>query len=90
VVKAAVAAGTTTDGTLAASPVGAVLQRLTEAFIPLVHNASAPFLTPVPTQTGAVSIGWIAEGVPKAISRLAFNDDARLSPLFFSVPSDGR
>jgi HK97 family phage major capsid protein len=75
--KAAVSAGTTTDGTY--SPIVSVRQ-LADAFVSLSRAASligqipnlrkVPFNTAVAVQTGGGTYGWVGEAKPKPVSAL--------------------
>jgi HK97 family phage major capsid protein/HK97 family phage prohead protease len=81
VLKAAVAAGTTTDTNWAAPLV--VYQQMASEFIELLRPATilgripglrrVPFNISMPGQTGGSSVGWVGEGKPKPVSALAFN-----------------
>lgn len=81
VLKAAVAAGTTTDPAWAGPLVN--YQILTSEFIELLRPATiigripgltkVPFKVKVPAQTGGASVGWVGEGAPKPVSALAFS-----------------
>jgi HK97 family phage major capsid protein/HK97 family phage prohead protease len=78
--KAAVAAGTTTDATWA-SPL--VNQNVSNEFIELLRPATilgkipglrqVPFNTKVPTQTAGGTYGWVGEAKPKPVTKLAFS-----------------
>jgi HK97 family phage major capsid protein/HK97 family phage prohead protease len=78
--KAAVAAGTTTDATWA-SPL--VNQNISNEFIELLRPATilgkipglrqVPFNTKVPTQTAGGTYGWVGEAKPKPVTKLAFS-----------------
>jgi HK97 family phage major capsid protein/HK97 family phage prohead protease len=81
VLKAAVAAGTTTDTTWA-KPL-AEYQAMSSEFIELLRAATivgrmpglhrVPFRIKVPRQTAGASAGWVGEGAPKPLSKLAFD-----------------
>lgn len=80
VLKAAVAAGTTTDSTWAAPLVQ--YQNLASEFIeylrPLtiigrMKMRNVPFKVKMPRQTGASSANWVGEGKVKPVSKLAFD-----------------
>jgi HK97 family phage major capsid protein/HK97 family phage prohead protease len=76
--KAAVAAGTTTDATWAGPLVN---QNISNDFIALLRPATilgkipglrtVPFNTKVPTQTGGGTYGWVGEAKPKPVTKLA-------------------
>jgi len=80
-IKAAVAAGTTTDATWA-GPL-APLTPLASEFMALLRPATVigkigtlrqvPFNVSVPQQTGGGSYSWVGEGAPKPVSKLAFS-----------------
>ena len=80
VLKAAVAAGTTTDPNWAAPLVQ--YRQMADEFIELLRPATilgrlpglhrVPFLISVPTQTSGASAGWVGEGAPKPLSSLTF------------------
>lgn len=82
VLKAAVAAGTTTDATWAAPLVP--YQNMTSDFIellrPLVLTSrltglrSVPFNVRIPGQTQGSTVAWVGETAPKPVSALAFED----------------
>jgi hypothetical protein len=84
--KAATAAGSTSDAAWA----GALVQPLLDAFVAIARSASllgripnlkkVPFNVKVPIQTGDAGYAWVAEGVTKAISKLAFSDGVTLGP----------
>lgn len=81
VLKAAVAAGTTTDPAWAGPLVQ--YQNLTADFIELLRPATiigripglrrVPFKVKVPAQTGGATVGWVGEGKAKPLSALAFS-----------------
>jgi len=81
--KAAVAAGNTTDATWA-SPL--VNQGIAADFIELLRPATilgkipglrdVPFNTKIPAQTAGGSYGWVGEAKPKPVSKLAFSSDS--------------
>ncbi len=81
VLKAAVAAGTTTDATWAKPLVE--YQNMASEFAELLRPATiigripglrnVPFNIKVPRQTGGSSAGWVGEGKPKPVSALAFD-----------------
>lgn len=78
--KAAVAAGNTTDATWA-SPL--VNQNISNEFLELLRPATilgkipglrqVPFNTKVPSQTAGGSYGWVGESKPKPVTKLAFS-----------------
>lgn len=78
--KAAVAAGNTTD-TVWAGPL-AQYQNIASEFLELLRPATilgkipglrrVPFLASVPTQTAGGSYGWVGQGAPKAVTKLGF------------------
>lgn len=78
--KAAVAAGNTTDATWA-GPL-AQLQPLTNEFLELLRPATVigkipnlrnvPFNISIPAQTGGGSYNWVGQGLAKPVSKLAF------------------
>lgn len=80
VLKAAVAAGTTTDSTWAAPLVE--YQNLASEFIELLRPQTiigriaglrnVPFNVKMPSQTSGSTVGWVGEGAPKPVSSLAF------------------
>jgi len=80
--KAAVAAGTTTDATWA-SPL--VYQQMLDDFIELLRPATilgkipgmrkVPFNVKVPMQTAGGTYGWVGEAKPKPLTSLAFSSD---------------
>jgi HK97 family phage major capsid protein/HK97 family phage prohead protease len=79
--KAAIAPGTTTDPTWAGPLVPAV-QNVAGEFIDLLRPATilgkipnlrvVPFNTSVPAQTAGGSYGWVGQGKPKPVTKLAF------------------
>jgi HK97 family phage major capsid protein len=80
VLRAAVAAGTTTDSTWASPLVQ--YQNLVSEFIeylrPLtiigrLNLRNVPFKIKVPRQTAAATVGWVGEGQAKPVSKLAFD-----------------
>lgn len=81
VLKAAVAAGTTTDTDWAAPLVE--YQNMASEFAELLRPATiigripglrrVPFNIKIPRQTGGSSVGWVGEGAPKPVSALAFD-----------------
>ena len=81
VLKAAVAAGTTTDPTWAGPLVQ--YQNLAAEFVEYLRPMTiigripglrrVPFKIKIPRQTGAASVGWVGEGRVKPISALAFD-----------------
>lgn len=81
VLKAAVAAGTTTDATWAAPLVE--YQNMASEFIELLRPQTilgrmqglrnVPFNVKMPGQTGGSSVNWVGEGAPKPVSKLAFD-----------------
>lgn len=82
VIRAAVAAGTTTDSAWAAPLVP--YQIMQNEFIELLRPATVigkidgfrrvPFNVKMPTQTGASTIGWVGQGAPKPVGKLAFGN----------------
>jgi HK97 family phage major capsid protein len=78
--KAAVAAGTTTDATWAAPLIN---QNIANDFIELLRPATilgkipglrmVPFNTKVPSQTAGGTYGWVGEAKPKPVTKLAFS-----------------
>lgn len=82
VLRAAVAAGTTTDTTWAAPLVP--YQNMTSEFIELLRPQTiigkipnfrrVPFNIKMPTQTGGSTVGWVGQGAPKPVSALAFGN----------------
>lgn len=83
VLKAAVAAGTTTDAEWAAPLVP--YNQMASEFIELLRPATVlgripnlrrvPFNISMPKQTGGSSVGWVGEGKPKPVSELAFGTE---------------
>lgn len=81
VLKAAVAAGTTTDPTWAGPLVP--YQNMASEFIELLRPATivgriqnfrrVPFNVNIPGQTTGSSVGWVGEGKPTPVSALAFD-----------------
>lgn len=81
VLKAAVAAGTTTDATWAAPLVE--YQNMSSEFIELLRPQTilgriqglrnVPFNIKMPGQTSGSSVNWVGEGAPKPVSALAFD-----------------
>lgn len=81
VLKAAVAAGTTTDATWAAPLVE--YQNMASEFIELLRPQTilgrmqglrnVPFNVKMPGQTGGSSVNWVGEGAPKPVSALSFD-----------------
>ncbi len=81
--KAAVAAGTTTDPAWAAP---LVQQQILNDFIELLRPATilgkipglrqVPFNVKVPMQTAGGTYGWVGEGKPKPLTSLAFGSDS--------------
>ncbi|SOZ49324.1 Putative phage-related protein (fragment) [Cupriavidus taiwanensis] len=81
IIKAAVAAGTTTDPTWAAPLVE--YRDMASEFIELLRPATivgrldgfrrVPFNIRVPRQTAGASVGWVGEGKPKPVSKLGFD-----------------
>lgn len=79
--KAAVAAGNTTDSAWA-KPLVPSFQSLANEFIEIVRPATilgrlpdlrkVPFNVTIPVQTLASSVGWVGEGAPKPVSKLGF------------------
>lgn len=82
VLKAAVAAGTTTDATWAAPLVP--YQNMTSDFISLLRPATllgrmnglrnVPFNVRIPGQTQGSTVAWVGETAPKPVSALGFED----------------
>jgi HK97 family phage major capsid protein len=80
--KAAVAAGTTTDATWAQPLVN---QTITSDFIELLRPATilgkipglrnVPFNCKIPMQTAGGTYGWVGEAKPKPLTKLAFASD---------------
>jgi HK97 family phage major capsid protein len=80
VLKAAVAAGTTTDATWA-GPL-APIKPLTDEFIAYLRPATilgriptflkVPFNVSIAAQTGGGTYGWVGQGAPKPVGKLAF------------------
>ncbi|MGC4252442.1 MAG: phage major capsid protein [Sphingobium sp.] len=81
VLKAAVAAGTTTDAAWAKPLVE--YENMVGEFAELLRPATiigripglrrVPFNIKIPRQTGGSSVGWVGEGKPKPVSALAFD-----------------
>jgi len=81
ILKAAVAAGTTTD-TAWAKPL-VEYENMASEFAELLRPATiigripglrrVPFNIKIPRQTGGSSVGWVGEGKPKPVSALAFD-----------------
>jgi HK97 family phage major capsid protein/HK97 family phage prohead protease len=81
VLRAAVAAGTTTDATWAAPLVP--YNQMASEFIELLRPQTiigrmdnlrrVPFNISMPGQTAGSSVGWVGEGKPKPVGHLAFN-----------------
>lgn len=80
ILRAAVAAGTTTDATWAAPLVQ--YQNLASEFIEFLRPLTiigrlslrnVPFKVKLPRQTGASSVNWVGEGKVKPVSSLAFD-----------------
>lgn len=81
VLKAAVAAGTTTDASWAKPLVE--YENMASEFAELLRPATiigripglrrVPFNIKIPRQTGGSSVGWVGEGKPKPVSALAFD-----------------
>jgi len=81
VLKAAVAAGTTTDANWAKPLVE--YENMVGEFAELLRPATiigripglrrVPFNIKIPRQTGGSSVGWVGEGKPKPVSALAFD-----------------
>lgn len=81
VLRAAVAAGSTTDPTWASPLVE--YRNMTEEFIELLRPATilgriagirrVPFNIRIPRQTGGSTVGWVGEAAPKPVSKLAFD-----------------
>jgi HK97 family phage major capsid protein len=80
VLKAAVAAGTTTDAVWAGPLVP--MRTMAEEFMELLRPATiigripglrrVPFNTNVPIQTGGGTYGWVGQGAPKPVTSLTF------------------
>jgi HK97 family phage major capsid protein len=80
VLKAAVAAGTTTDATWA-GPL-APMRPLVNEFLAMLRPKTlignipglrqVPFNISVPSQTGGGTYGWVGQGAPKPVGKLAF------------------
>jgi len=78
--KAAVAAGSTTDAAWA-KPL--VHNSISSDFIPLLRAATilgkisglknVPFNVDIPAQTGTGAVNWVGQGLPKPVSALAFS-----------------
>jgi HK97 family phage prohead protease/HK97 family phage major capsid protein len=83
-IKAAVAPGTTTDPAWAAALVQ--VRNATEEFLALLRPATiigkipnlrhVPFNTLVPVQTAGGSYGWVGQGAPKPVTKLAIGTAA--------------
>lgn len=81
ILKAAVAAGTTTDPTWAAPLVQ--YNNMVSEFIELLRAETiidkikglrrVPFMTRIPRQTSGSSAGWVGEGLSKPVSKLGFD-----------------
>jgi HK97 family phage major capsid protein/HK97 family phage prohead protease len=81
--KAAVAAGNTTDATWAGPLVN---QGIANDFLELLRPATilgkvpglrtVPFNTKVPSQTAGGTYGWVGEAKPKPVTKLAFGSDS--------------
>jgi len=81
ILKAAVAAGTTTDTTWAKPLVE--YENMASEFAELLRPATiigripglrrVPFNIKIPRQTGGSTVGWVGEGKPKPVSALAFD-----------------
>lgn len=81
VLRAAVAAGTTTDPAWAAPLID--YRTMAEEFIDLLRPATilgrlngvrrVPFNVRIPRQTAGATVGWVGEGAPKPVSRLSFD-----------------
>jgi len=81
ILKAAVAAGTTTDTNWAKPLVE--YQNMASEFAELLRPATiigripglrrVPFNIKIPRQTGGSTVGWVGEGKPKPVSALAFD-----------------
>lgn len=81
ILRAAVAAGTTTDTTWAKPLVE--YQNMASEFAELLRPATiigripglrrVPFDIKIPRQTGGSTVGWVGEGKPKPVSALAFD-----------------
>jgi HK97 family phage major capsid protein/HK97 family phage prohead protease len=83
-VKAAVAPGTTTDPAWAGALV--TVQNATNEFLELLRPATilgkipnlrkVPFNTQVPLQTGGGTYGWVGQGAPKPVTKMALGTTA--------------
>ena len=81
--KAAVAAGNTTDAAWAGPLVN---QGISQDFLELLRPATilgkipglrqVPFNTKVPSQTAGGAYGWVGEAKPKPVTKLAFSSDS--------------
>ena len=81
--KAAIAPGTATDATWAGPLVN---QAIAKDFLELLRPATilgkvpglrlVPFNTKVPSQTAGGTYGWVGEGKPKPVTKLAFGSDS--------------
>ncbi|WP_167525681.1 phage major capsid protein [Cupriavidus oxalaticus] len=81
IIKAAVAAGTTSDPTWAAPLVA--YRDMQAEFVELLRPATiigriqgfrrVPFNVRIPRQTAGASVGWVGEGAVKPVSRLSFD-----------------
>lgn len=81
VLRAAVAAGTTTDSTWAAPLVD--YRTMASEFIELLRpetilgrmagTRSVPFNVRIPRQTAGASVGWVGEGAAKPVTKLGFD-----------------
>ena len=79
--KAAVAAGTTTDATWAGALV--TVNNVQNEFLELLRPATilgkipglfnVPFNSSIPIQTGGGTFGWVGQGAPKPVTSLAFS-----------------
>jgi HK97 family phage major capsid protein/HK97 family phage prohead protease len=82
--KAAVTPGTTTDPLWAGALVQ--IQNLTSEFVELLRPATiigkiaglrrVPFNVQVPIQTAGGTYGWVGQGAPKPVTKLAFSTDS--------------
>jgi len=81
--KAAVAAGSTTDATWAKPLVN---NSISSDFLPLLRAATilgkisglknVPFNVSIPSQTGTGAVNWVGQGLPKPVSAMAFSSVA--------------
>ena len=81
--KAAVAAGSTTDATWAKPLVN---NSISSDFLPLLRAATilgkisgmknVPFNVHIPSQTGTGAVNWVGQGLPKPVSAMAFASES--------------